>query len=45
MLNDYLDHPDREEDGIQEFRSLMECKNDYRKLMLLFHPFYYLLYR
>ena len=26
MLNDYLDHTDREEDWIQGFRSLMECK-------------------
>ena len=45
MLNDYLGHTDREEDWIQGFRSLMECKNDYRKLMLLFHPLHYLLYR
>ena len=45
MLNDYLDHTDREEDWIQGFRSLMECKNDYHRLMPLFDPMHYLLYR
>ena len=45
MLNDYLDHTDREADWIQVFRSLMECKNDYHKLMPLFGPLHYLLYR
>ena len=45
MLNDYLDHTDREEGWIQGFQSLMECKNDYRKLMLLFGPLHCLLYR
>ena len=39
MLNDCLNHTDREEDWIQGFQSLMGCKNDYHKLMLLFDPF------
>ena len=26
MLNDYLDHTDREEGWIQGFQNLMECK-------------------
>ena len=29
MLNDYLDHTDREEDWIQGFQNLQECKNDF----------------
>ena len=45
MLNDYLDHTDREEDWIQGFQNLMEYKNDYRKLMLLFGLLHYLLYQ
>ena len=45
MLNSYLSHTDREEGWIQGFQSLMEYKNDYRKLMLLFGPLHYLLYR
>ena len=44
MLNNYLDHTDREEDWIQGFRSLMENKNDYRKLMLLFGPLHHSFY-
>ena len=28
MLNNYLDHTDREEDWFQGFRSLMECKKN-----------------
>ena len=38
MLNDYLDHTDREEGWIQGFQNPVECKNDYRKSMLLFGP-------
>ena len=45
MLNDYLDHTDREEDWIQGFQNLMECKSGYHRLMLLFDPLYCLLYR
>ena len=44
MLNDYLDHTDREEAWIQGFRSLMEYKNDYRKLMPLLYHSQHLLY-
>ena len=44
MLNDYLDHTDREEYWIQGFQSLMEYKNDYRKFMPLFDPLHCLLY-
>ena len=40
MLSDYLGHTDREEGLIQGFKNLMECKNDYRRLMLLFGPFH-----
>ena len=45
MLNDYLSHTDREEGWILGFQNLMEYKNDYRKLMLLFDPLHCLLYR
>ena len=45
MLNDYLDHTDREEGWIQGFQNLMEYKKDYRKLMLLFDPLHCLLYQ
>ena len=31
MLNECLGRTDREEDWIQGFRSLMECKNDYHR--------------
>ena len=44
MLNDWLDQTDREEGWIQGFQNLMEYKNDYRKLMLLFGPLHCLLY-
>ena len=44
MLNDYLDHTDREEGWIKKFRRLMEYKNDYRKLMLLLYRSQHLLY-
>ena len=44
MLNGYLNHTDREEGWIKGFQNLMECKNDYRKLMLLFDPLHHLLY-
>ena len=45
MLNDYLGHTDREEGWIQGFQNLMECKNDYRKLMLLLYHSQHLLYQ
>ena len=41
MLNGYLSHTDREEDWIQGFQNLMEYKNDYHKLMLLFDPLHF----
>ena len=44
MFNGYLDHTDREEGWIQGFQNLMEYKNDYRKLMLLFDFLHCLLY-
>ena len=44
MLNDYLSHTDREEGWIQGFQNLMEYKNDYRRLMLLFGPLHHLFY-
>ena len=44
MLNGYLNHTDREEGWIQQFQNLMECKNNYRKLMLLFDLLHHLLY-
>ena len=44
MLNDYLDHTDREEGWIQGFQNLMEYKNDYGKLMLLLYCSQHLLY-
>ena len=44
MLNDYLGHTDREEGWIQGFRSLMEYKIDYRKLMPLLYRLQHLLY-
>ena len=45
MLIGYLSHTDREEGWIQGFQNLMEYKNDYRKLMLLFGPLRCLLYQ
>ena len=33
---DIIGHTDREEDWFQGFQSLMEYKNDYHRLMLLF---------
>ena len=44
MLNDYLNHTDREEGWFQGFQSLMEYKNGYHILMLLFDPLHCLLY-
>ena len=44
MLNGYLSHTDREEGWIQGFQNLMEYKNDYHKLMLLFGPLHHLPY-
>ena len=44
MLDDSLSHTDREEGWIQGFQNVMECKNDYRKLMLLFNLLHHLLY-
>ena len=45
MLNNYLSHTDREEGWIQGFQNLVEYKNDYSELMLLFDPLHCLLYR
>ena len=45
MLNDYLDHTDREEGWIQGFQNPMEYKSDCHKLMLLFDSLHHLLYR
>ena len=44
MLNNYLDHTDREEGWIQGFQDLMEYKNDYHKSMLLLYHSQHLFY-